>query len=749
MFASSKKNLVLVGGGQTHAPVLKKLGMNPHTDCKITLISTNSIVPYSGMLPGYIAGTYTKEECMIDLRHISKYAGAVFVQGNVVGLDLKNKLVILENRPPIPYDILSLNVGIVPDLESIVGKEYVTPIKPAISFFYKWMDIIERIKNGEFGNRFRVGILGAGAGGIEIAFTMHKRLKSIIPHPEIHIFQRRKEILTGLNDRSKKKVIKILKEKQIHLHLNEELSKILKKENYYEGKTIHGNLLNLDFIVGAVKAKTLDWIEESEFTKDESGFVLVNEFLQSISHPDVFAVGDIASMQKYPRPKAGVFAVRQSLPLYKNILHSLENTTLEKFRPQENYLTLLNTGDGKAIASRGYFSLGASKWIWNWKNWIDTSFMLKFQNLPVKMAEPSMSKNTEEILQCRGCGSKASSELLRTALNRLEIYLSNLKKPKHPSQKLAKTIIGLKQREDSSLIQISKKSNLVQSVDYFKPIVDDLFIAGKIAANHALNDLYAKGVNGHSAQAIVSLGKDANEEDLFQLLAGASYVFSQEGVELLGGHTNSGTEFGIGFVCNGFSDSNIFYSKNKAKAGDVLILTKPIGVGLVFAAEMQNKVSPLLVDAAIHSMLLSNFVAMQILKNFKVGACTDVTGFGLAGHLLEILQASKLNAKLDLEKIPLLFELKILLEKNPEIQSSLFPSNWKSFDSFFQGDKTNPVYPLLFDPQTSGGLLFSLPSTQSDKCISELHKQGYDACVIGTLSSYKLPTGKLVECGFE
>ena len=102
-----------------------------------------------------------------------------------------------------------------------------------------------------------------------------------------------------------------------------------------------------------------------------------------------------------------------------------------------------------------------------------------------------------------------------------------------------------------------------------------------------------------------------------------------------------------------------------------------------------------------------------------------------------------------LEKIPLLFELKILLEKNPEIQSSLFPSNWKSFDSFFQGDKTNPVYPLLFDPQTSGGLLFSLPSTQSDKCISELHKQGYDACVIGTLSSYKLPTGKLVECGFE
>ncbi|MBP7280040.1 MAG: selenide, water dikinase SelD [Leptospiraceae bacterium] len=740
-----KKNLVLVGGGQTHAPVLKKLGMNSPSDCKITLISTNSIVPYSGMLPGYIAGTYTKEECMIDLRHISKFAGALFVQGNVTGLDLKSKMVLLENRPPIPYDILSLNVGIVPDLESIVGKEYVTPIKPAISFFYKWMGVLAKIKKGEFGNRFRVGILGAGAGGIEIAFTMHKRLKDIIPNIEIHIFQRRKEILTGLNDGARKKVLRILKDKQILLHLNEEICNIKSKENSFECTSIHGNKFFLDFIVGAVKAKTLDWIEESELTKDESGFVLVNEFLQTVSHPDVFAVGDIASMEKYPRPKAGVFAVRQSLPLYKNILHSLKNTPLEKFQPQENYLTLLNTGDGRAIASRGNFSLGAFKWIWDWKNSIDTGFMQKFQNLPVKMSEVAMTRNQNEPMQCRGCGSKASSDLLRSALNRLEIYQSNLKKSKQSTQKFAKTIIGLKQREDSSLIQISKKANLVQSVDYFKPIVDDLFIAGKIAANHALNDLYAKGVNAHSAQAIVSLDRDANEEDLFQLLAGASFVFSQEGVELLGGHTNSGTEFGIGFVCNGFSDTNTFYSKNKAKASEVLILTKPIGVGLVFAAEMQNKVSPLSVDAAIQSMLLSNFSAMHILKKYKIGACTDVTGFGLAGHLLEILQGSKLYAKLDLEKIPLLFELKFLLEKNPEIQSSLFPSNWKSFDKYFAGDKTNSIYSLLFDPQTSGGLLFSLPRIQADKCLLELRKEGYDASVIGNLSNYKVTDGKFVE----
>ena len=741
----SKKNLVLVGGGQTHAPVLKKLGMKPTTNYKITLISNNSIVPYSGMLPGYIAGTYTKEECMIDLRHISNYVGAVFVQGDVVGLDLINKFVFLENRPPIPYDILSLNVGIVPNLDSVVGKEYVTPIKPAISFFYTWIEILSRIRKGEFGNNFRVGILGAGAGGIEVAFAMHSRLTSIIPNLEIHIFQRTKEILTGTNDGVRKKILQSLTEKKIQLHLNQEICKITKNKNVLVAKTLHGNLFDLDFIVGSVKAKTLDWIENTELKKDENGFVLVNEFLQSVSHPDVFAVGDIASMQKYPRPKAGVFAVRQSLPLYKNIIHSLKEEVLEEYIPQKNFLTLMNTGDGNAIASRGNISLGKSKWIWEWKNWIDLGFMQKFQNLPSKMSVSDMDKEIDEVFQCRGCGSKAGSELLNKALNRMETYLPNVKTEKS-NTKLAKTLVGLKEREDSSLVKISKKTYLIQSVDYFKPIVDDLFIAGKIAANHSLNDLYAKGVTGHSAQAIVSLGEDANEEDLFQLLAGACSVFQKEGVELLGGHTNSGTEMGIGFVCNGFSNSKIFYSKSKANPGDTLILTKPIGVGLVFAAEMRNKVSPLCVDAAIRSMLLSNFSALDILKKFKVGACTDVTGFGLAGHLFEMVRASTVVANINLGKIPLLFELNTILEKNPEIQSSLFPSNWKSYEPYILGGKENIIYPLLFDPQTSGGLLFSIDSKQADQCILEFKKQGYEAAIIGNFSKIHNSKDKLISC---
>ncbi len=745
--SSNHKRLVLVGGGQTHAPVLKKLGMQSAVNFDITLISTNSIVPYSGMLPGYIAGSYTKEECLIDLRHICNFAGAVFVQSNVTGLDLKNKNVLLENRPPIPYDILSLNVGIVPNLEGIVGKEHITPIKPAIAFFQKWISILAKIKKGEYGQRFRVGILGAGAGGIETALTTQKRLIGIIPEVEIHIFQRRKEILQSLNDQTREKVLKILQEKKIHLHLNEQICKVVPNKNYFDCETLQGSDFQLDYIIGAVKAKTLDWIEENDLAKDENGFVLVNDFLESVSHPNVFAVGDIASMKNHPRPKAGVFAVRQSIPLYNNLIRIAQVRSLEKFRPQSQFLTLLNLGDGRAIASRGNYSLGAYEWIWKWKNKIDTEFMQKFQNLPVKMNKPIMNDSIEELL-CRGCGSKVGSEILKEALDRLQNYLLSLKNISSPNNKYAKIRIGLKDREDSAMISISQKVQLIQSVDYFKPIVADLFIAGQIAANHCLNDLYAKGVKAHSAQAIVNLTEDSTQssEDLFQILAGACSVFAKEGVELLGGHTNAGKEFGLGFVCNGFQEEDQFFSKQNARHDELLILTKPIGVGLVFAADMRNKVSPLCVDAAIQSMLLSNFNAIDILKKFKVRACTDVTGFGLGGHLLEILKVSKLNAKIHLDKIPLLFELNSILEKNPEIQSSLFPSNWKSFESYFTGDKSHLTYRLLFDPQTSGGLLFTLPPNQAEKCLAELKRVGYNAVVIGSMSKGKAGDGKMVEC---
>lgn len=738
------KNLVLIGGGQSHAPVLKKLGMYPH-ELRITLISNNSVVPYSGMLPGYIAGHYSVEECMIDLRHLCNFSDATFVQANVNGIDLEKKHVLLENRPPIPYDILSINVGIIPDMDTISGREHITPIKPALPFFEKLVSILKKIENGEYKNNFRVGILGAGAGGIETAFTLQKRVMSIIPNLEIHIFQRGREILNGHNERTKEKVLKILNEKKIILHLNEEFNKISSHGKSFECKTNKGNIYNLDFIVGAMSPKPMDWILDTPFIKDEKGFILVNDFLESVSHPSVFAVGDISSMKNNKRPKAGVFAVRQSGPLFENIIRMSKGKRLKKYNPQKNYLTLLNIGDGRAIAARGKYTLGASEWLWHWKDNIDRDFMKKFQDLPYKMPDMSKEKSVDDII-CRGCDSKAGADIISDALDRLE----KIKAPenKRKDDRIAKTIKGLKNRDDSSVVEITKKANLIQSVDFFQPIVSDLYISGQIAANHCLNDLYSKGVTGSYAHAIINVKEnvDNSAEDLFQILAGSDSVFKKEGVELLGGHTGQALKFEVGFMCSGISDNKTFYSKNTAKFGDAIIMTKPIGVGFIFAAEMRNKANPFSIDEAIQYMLQSNLALIDVLKKFRISACTDITGFGLAGHLLEIIKSSKLRARINLNKIPIISRIEKLLNDFPEIQSSLFPSNWKSFSPYISKIDEHIAYRLIYDPQTSGGFLFTLPDEYAKDCLNEIIKLGYNASIIGNTMKQNSSTEKLIEC---
>ncbi|HMV41385.1 MAG TPA: selenide, water dikinase SelD [Leptospiraceae bacterium] len=742
------KNLVLVGGGQSHAPVLRKLGMEKN-DLRITLISANSIVPYSGMLPGYIAGKYKAEECLIDLRHLCNFSGARFVNANVVGLDLDKKHVLLENRPPIPYEILSMNIGIVPNIGDISGREYITPIKPALPFLEKWISILKKIEKGDFKNGFRLAILGAGAGGIETALTARERIMKIIPDFEIHIFQRGREILNGHNQRVKDKVIKILNQKGIILHLNEEFRKISNKGKYFECLSGKGNIYNLDFIIGAMSPKPADWILDSGLMKDENGFILVNDYLESISHPNVFAVGDIASMKNYSRPKAGVFAVRQSEPLFKNIINLSKGKKLIKYKPQKNFLTLLNIGDGTAIASRGKYALGASEWIWSWKDSIDQDFMEKFQSLPYKMTDMTQSESQDSLV-CKGCDSKAGSEIIKYALDNIEKYQMTLEQNRKEKKKL-KTLVGLKEREDSSVIEVSKKMNLIQSVDFFQPIISDYYLAGQITANHCLNDLYSKGVNGHCAHAIINAeaGVEKSEEDVFQILAGAISVFNREGVELLGGHTGLARNFEVGFICSGFSDTPKFYSKKNAKEGDAIVITKPIGTGLIFAADMQNKANPFFIDAAIQFMLQSNFHLVEVLRKYKIGACTDVTGFGLAGHLYEIMKASNLKARINLNKIPLVRGVEEILKKHPEIQSNLYPSNWKSFSPYISFTEESIVYRILFDPQTAGGFLFTLPESNVKNCLHDLESFGYTASIIGEIVKDRSPLEKFIECFLE
>lgn len=276
---------------------------------------------------------------------------------------------------------------------------------------------------------------------------------------------------------------------------------------------------------------------------------------------------------------------------------------------------------------------------------------------------------------------------------------------------------------------------MVQTIDYFRALVDDPFLFGQISANHCLSDIFAMGAAPQSALAIATLpyGLEAKvEETLYQLLSGAVKVLAQAQASLIGGHTAEGAELAFGLSCNGLAHPDQLLRKSGMKPGQVLILTKALGTGTLFAADMQLKAKGRWIEEAIESMLLSNQAAAACLQQHQASACTDVTGFGLLGHLLEMIQASQVAVELKLEAIPILTGAQVTVQAG--IVSSLQPQNLKASRSIqnLAEASLQPSYSLLFDPQTSGGLVAAIPTEQAIACLSALKALGYaQSSIIG------------------
>lgn len=303
----------------------------------------------------------------------------------------------------------------------------------------------------------------------------------------------------------------------------------------------------------------------------------------------------------------------------------------------------------------------------------------------------------------------------------------------------SKALIGLKTTDDAAVIQVPSGMALVQTVDYFRALLDDPFLVGQITAHHCLNDLYAMGASPHSAMAIASLPyaiPAKQENTLYLLLSGVVQVLSDAGAELIGGHTVEGTELGLGLSCNGVAVPEQIWRKGGMQPGDQLILTKALGTGTLFAADMQLRAKGRWIEGAIASMLQSNQPAVACLRKHGATACTDVTGFGLAGHLLEMVTASKQSAAVNLEAIHSLPGAIATLKQG--YFSSLYPENHKAMRNISMTPtlQSHFHYPLLFDPQTSGGLLAAVPNDQAVNCLKALQSLGYsDSQVIGMVKA--------------
>jgi selenide,water dikinase len=248
-------------------------------------------------------------------------------------------------------------------------------------------------------------------------------------------------------------------------------------------------------------------------------------------------------------------------------------------------------------------------------------------------------------MRCGGCGAKVPAPILRRALDRL------------PPQTKDGLTQGLDAPDDAAVLMPPPGKALVQTVDQFRAFIDDPYLFARIAANHCLGDVFAMGAEPHSALAAVMLphdGEDKIAEDLYQLLAGATETLAEAGAVLAGGHTGEGAEMAFGLTVNGYADPDTLLRKAGLRPGDALILTKPLGTGVLFAADMRTKAQGEWIEAAFASMLRSAGPSVPILRAHGASACTDVTGFGLLGHLIEMLQASGADAALDLDAIPLL-----------------------------------------------------------------------------------------------
>ncbi len=734
------KDLVLVGGGHSHVAVLRRFGMKPVPGLRITLVARDVHTPYSGMLPGYMAGHYGYDDCHIDLRPLAQFAGARLFHGEVEGLDLEQRTVGVANRPPVPYDLLSINTGSRPRVADVPGAaEYATPVKPIDSFLTRWQAMVERVlaSHGDY----RIVLVGGGAGGVELALAVQYRLRHLLAErgdrpQRLHfsLLTQGPAILPSHNAGVRSRFQRVLKERGVEVHTDHRVTEVTPGQVRAEGRPA----VAADDVLWVTTAAAAPWPGEAGLAVDGEGFIRVDHQLQSVSHPGVFAVGDVAALPD-PRPKSGVFAVRQGPVLADNLRRAATGRSLRRYRPQRHFLGLISTGDRYAVASRGGWSLEGA-WLWRVKDWIDRRFMARFNDLPTMdedeggpelahgIADQEAIRELSTIaMRCGGCGAKVGSTVLTRVMQRLA------------AGSRGDVIVGLDSPDDAAVLEVPPGKVMVQSVDYFRAFIDDPYLFGQIAANHALGDLFAMGADPQSALAIATVpyGRERIvEQTLHDMMQGALKVLDSCGAVLAGGHSSEGAELAFGLTVNGLADPEVMWRKGGLRAGDALVLTKPIGTGTLFAADMRQQAKGRWIHGAIDAMLLTNHGAADCLRRHGATACTDVTGFGLLGHLVEMTRASGVDARVQLTAVPLLDGAAETVAAG--ILSSLQPQNLRLRRAVRDLEATarHPLFPLLFDPQTAGGLLAGVPGDQADACIAELRDLGYpEATVIGHIAA--------------
>lgn len=368
------RHLLLIGGGHSHVEVIRRLGLDPEPGVAVTLVSPDRYTAYSGMLPGHIAGHYRFEDCHIDLETLCHGAGVRRVAGAISGLDLQSRIARCADGTEHAFDALAIDSGSTPVIAGIPGAaQHGMPVKPVPAFLDYWTKLRAAARAATAD--LHIAIVGAGAGGVELALAMHNRIRNDRGRAHFTVISDGPTLLAAHASGVQRRFSTVLHERGIKLRLNAPVQAAT-AEGLMLGT---GELLRADHVIWVTGAAAPAWPRACGLQTDAAGFIAVNACLQSKSHDFVFATGDIAAMQSSPRPKSGVYAVRQGPPLTQNLRRLFRGEALLDYQPQRRALALISTGDRYAVASYGPLAFGAA-WVWHWKDHIDRAFMQRYSS---------------------------------------------------------------------------------------------------------------------------------------------------------------------------------------------------------------------------------------------------------------------------------------------------------------------------------------------------------------------------------
>jgi pyridine nucleotide-disulfide oxidoreductase family protein len=366
------RRLVLVGAGHAHVEVLRRLAERPLRDAAVTVVTRVPSAAYSGMLPGVVAGHYPPDAHLMPVAPLAARAGVACLQAEAVGLDPDRRELRLAGGAAVAYDLLSLDIGSAPDTSGAPPGAPVLPVKPLETF----LPALEAAEAAWTGGA-RVAVVGGGVGGTEIALALRHRYARRGRAVAVILIEKGPVIVPDLPPAARRRLERACAEHGVAI------------------RTGTTGAQGCDLALWTTGASAPRWLGDTGLALDSRGFVRVDRFLRSVSHEDVFAAGDVAALEGSPRPKAGVFPVRQGPVLAENLRRRLERRPLRAYRPQRSWLVLAATGPQHAVGTRNGLTV-AGRWVWLLKDRIDRGFVARYRHDPAGIPPCPLLGDPEE-----------------------------------------------------------------------------------------------------------------------------------------------------------------------------------------------------------------------------------------------------------------------------------------------------------------------------------------------------------------